>query len=171
MSNPAYHDLAILSLNGRPLVRLSESARSDDIRHDWQRVRGRIKSILKSDARTLAEWTAEFEPYRGKSEMADCILAMLPSLAPYIEGCARRKIPAFVPVRPLGFKFLRKTASNLIRKLENKDTAEVFLAHVDPTVGRHYHNPDFKRLNRGLRKFHDRIWPAAAVEPAPKPAE
>lgn len=64
-----------------------------------------------------------------------------------------------VSVRPLGFKYLRKTASNLIRKIGGKDTAETFLAHTESGMGKHYHNPDFKRVGRSIRKLRLRLEP------------
>lgn len=77
---------------------------------------------------------------------------------------AKRGEPT-VTVRPLSFKYLRKTGANLIRKIAGRDTAEVFLAHAAPKLGRRYHNPDYKRLAKSLRKLRQRLIPVLGPLP------
>ena len=62
-----------------------------------------------------------------------------------------------VRVRKLGFKHLRKTASDIVRRIDGKDVAETFLCHTDKTLSRLYNNRDFKRLSKALRKMRRRL--------------
>ncbi len=77
-----------------------------------------------------------------------------------------------VAVPKLSFKYLRKTGSNLLRKIAGRDVAETYLAHTDRTMGKVYHNPDFKRLSNSLRRLRRRLQPMFAAAPSvlPKPA-
>ena len=157
ITDPATNDLALLGPSGRPLVRISETGRADDIRHDWARVRRHVKSLADAHAAHVEQTMAVCAELGQQSPVAAAtIVAVLKAPAMIVPT-------PFAPahVQTLGFKFLRKTSSDLIRRIAGKDTAEVFLAHVDPTMGRHYHNPDFKRLSKALRKLRSRLWPAA----------
>jgi integrase len=69
-----------------------------------------------------------------------------------------------VPVRKLGFKYLRKTGSNLIRRIGGKDCAEVYLAHADKTLSRVYNNRDFKSLSKAIRTMRRQLVPVLGPE-------
>jgi len=75
--------------------------------------------------------------------------------------------------RRLSFKFLRKTGSNMVRRIAGRDVAETYLAHTDRTMSKVYHNPDFKRLAGALRKLRRRLQPMFDAAPSvlPKPAQ
>lgn len=77
-----------------------------------------------------------------------------------------------VAVPKLSFKYLRKTGSNLLRKIAGRDVAEAYLAHTDRTMGKVYHNPDFKRLSHSLRRLRRRLQPMFDAAPSvlPHPA-
>ncbi len=81
------------------------------------------------------------------------------SRSPFITG------QPFAPVRVLGFKYLRKTASQLIRNASDKDTSEAFLAHSDKTMGRAYNNANMKKLSKALRKVRVQLEPMFAEQP------
>jgi integrase len=81
------------------------------------------------------------------------------SRSPFITG------QPFAPVRPLGFKYLRKTASQLIRNVSDKDTSEAFLAQPDKTMGRAYNNANMNKLLKALRKVRVQLEPMFAEQP------
>jgi integrase len=62
----------------------------------------------------------------------------------------RRMVERVEGVRPLSFKFLRKTGSDLVRKVGGKEMAEAFLAHAERSLSRVYNNRDFERLDAVL---------------------
>lgn len=74
-----------------------------------------------------------------------------------------------VAVLKLSFKYLRKTGSNLLRKIAGRDVAETYLAHTDRTMGKVYHNPDFKRLSHSLRRLRRRLQPMFDAAPSVLP--
>lgn len=53
-------------------------------------------------------------------------------------------------VRTLGFKFLRKTGSDLVRRVGGVEMAEAFLSHAERSVSRVYNNRDWERLDECL---------------------
>ena len=61
--------------------------------------------------------------------------------------------------RDLPFRFLRKTAADLLRKETDRDTSEAFLAHVNDGVSKFYTNHDWDKLAAGLRLLHVRLRP------------
>jgi hypothetical protein len=67
-------------------------------------------------------------------------------------------------VRPLSFKFLRKTASQIIRDLSDLETSQAFLAHTGQSVAeRHYNNRSFEKVTSALLQM--RLHLAKMFEP------
>jgi integrase len=63
-------------------------------------------------------------------------------------------------VRPLSFKYLRKTGSDLVRKAAGLEASQVYLAHAGKSVAeRHYNNADFEKVAVGLRKLREYLQP------------
>jgi hypothetical protein len=60
-------------------------------------------------------------------------------------------------VRPLGFKYLRKTGSDLVRRVGGIEAAEAFLSHAERSVSRVYNNRDFERLADHLTEVRKRL--------------
>ena len=69
--------------------------------------------------------------------------------------------------RYLPFKFLRKTAADMLRQLTDRDTSEAFLSHVNEGVAKFYTNHDWDKLAAGLRLLHQKLQPIFEV-PEPK---
>ncbi len=77
-----------------------------------------------------------------------------------------------VLVRRLGYKYLRKTGSELVRRTAgSREFSEVFLTHKDRTMGHVYNNADFKRLGKVLRRIRRRLQPVFSAAPYHVPAE
>lgn len=70
--------------------------------------------------------------------------------------------------RYLPFRYLRKSAADLLRKETDRDTSEAFLAHVNEGVSKFYTNHDWDKLAAGLRLLHARLKPIFDV---PQPAQ
>lgn len=137
-------DMVFARESGQPLVYFAGRHRYDAVHHEWRKIRKR------ADAR--------FDHYEETEGWKP------PHLLP----------PGFRPpvkVRPLGYKHLRKTGSDMIRRIAGKDTAEVYLAHADPTLARVYNNRDFKKLAKALRKMRRALEPVLGpLPPADKRA-
>lgn len=52
------------------------------------------------------------------------------------------------------FYSLRRTSANLIAKID-EPVARLFLAHSDPTMGKHYIVPDWARLADAIGELRD----------------
>jgi hypothetical protein len=127
MARPNKDGLALLDDAGKPLVYDTGINRRDSISREWKRIR-----------RERAHALHRFHLLRAAVEKTRGVRYELP-------GLAKR-------IRNLSFKILRKTGSDFVRQVSDRDTAEVFLAHADPTMGKFYHRPDFKKLAKALRK-------------------
>jgi integrase len=134
MAGPNENDLALLDDAGKPLFYNTGLNRRDRVFRQWERVRGDRDAALQR----FHGLRAEYERTRG----VRC----------HLPGLPKR-------IRKLPFKPLRKTGSNLVRQASDRDTAEVFLAHADPTMGKYYHKPDFKKLAKALRKVRRMLAP------------
>ncbi len=68
-----------------------------------------------------------------------------------------RTIQRATDVRPLGFKFLRKTVSTAVKHRSNQEVQQQMLAHSSNSVaGRFYTGAgDFQEMNRVLRSWYD----------------
>lgn len=93
-----------------------------------------------------------------------------------IDECNRRdtiqhwwyKLVHAAGSRYLPFRFLRKTAADLLRKETDRDTSEAFLAHVNDGVSKFYTNHDWDKLAAGLRLLHARLRPIFDVPEPPQ---
>lgn len=66
-------------------------------------------------------------------------------------------------VRPLSYKYLRKTASQIIRDLSDLETSQAFLAHAGQSVAeRHYNNRCFDKLDAALVRMRKHLKPMFA---------
>jgi integrase len=71
-------------------------------------------------------------------------------------------------VRPLSFKFLRKTAAWLCRTLSDTDTAEMLLSHADKGVIKFYAARDWDgKLADALRSMRQKLQPMFDAQPKP----
>ncbi len=69
---------------------------------------------------------------------------------------------------PLGFRFLRKTGANAIKRLGGLEESEMYLAHQEPGLNKHYANRNWQRMWSCLDRFRDELpflGPAWALEP------
>ncbi len=66
-------------------------------------------------------------------------------------GQAWRKLVKKAGVTKLGFKYLRKTGADMIRKIGGLEVSEAYLAHSERTLARVYSNRDFDKLGVALR--------------------
>jgi integrase len=66
-------------------------------------------------------------------------------------------------VQPLTFRYLRKTAADMVRKLSDKDTSEAMLSHSNGGVVKVYSNHDWAKLEAALRGLHQQLLPALVV--------
>jgi integrase len=62
-------------------------------------------------------------------------------------------------VRPLTFRFLRKTAADMVRKLSDRDTSEAMLAHSNEGVAKFYTNHDWEKLANALKLLRQQLQP------------
>lgn len=70
-----------------------------------------------------------------------------------------RPLVARAGVRLLGFRFLRKTAADMVRKLSDRDTSEAMLAHANDGMAAHYTNHDWGKLTDALKKLYEQLQP------------
>lgn len=56
-------------------------------------------------------------------------------------------------VRPLGFRFLRKTAADAMKRIGGLEVSEMFLAHREPGLNKAYANRDWSRMHRALAEY------------------
>lgn len=78
LTDPAVSDVALVSPRGRPLVRISEAGRSDDIRSDWMNLRQRLVALAKKESTREADWKAKYDQLSRESPaLADELLAQL----------------------------------------------------------------------------------------------
>lgn len=70
-------------------------------------------------------------------------------------------------VRQLGFKYLRKTGSDMIKEIADENTAQMYLSHTPSSVGgKHYYNPDYPKLFLALIEMRKQLEPM--FQPLPK---
>jgi integrase len=75
---------------------------------------------------------------------------------------------------PLGFKYLRKTAATLMRRLAGGEVASIFLAHGKATgddLLEVYAQRPFRRVHKALRKLRRRLQPVFDKVAVPFPDE
>lgn len=61
-------------------------------------------------------------------------------------------------VRPLGFKFLRKTGADIIREIADESVAKLYLSHTPTsTATRHYIGLPYDQLFEALKKMRQRL--------------
>jgi integrase len=65
-------------------------------------------------------------------------------------GQAWQKLIKKAGVTKLGFKYLRKTGADMIRKIGGLEVSEAYLAHSEKTLARVYSNRDFDKLADAL---------------------
>lgn len=70
---------------------------------------------------------------------------------------AWRKLVKKADVSRLGFKHLRKTGADMIRKIDGLESSEAYLAHSEKTLARVYSNRDFDRLAVALRTMEEQL--------------
>lgn len=158
--------LALLSAKGGKLCDVTTSSRYDLVRGQWDKIRSRANRLTK---------------LTGTTQAAADALESATSLAELVERTARLNAAMdrqgskgvqpsddYAKVPALGFKYLRKTAANMLRRIDARETAETFLAHAESGVGKVYHNPDFKRLAKALRRLRQRLEPMFATDKATK---
>jgi hypothetical protein len=63
----------------------------------------------------------------------------------------------------IGFKYLRKTAGDMIRKLSDSDTSSAFLSHADDIIERAYTNKDWEKLHAATDALRSQLF--AAFDP------
>jgi integrase len=68
-----------------------------------------------------------------------------------VIGQAWQKLIKKAGVSKLGFKYLRKTGADMIRKIGGLEVSEAYLAHSEKTLARVYSNRDFDKLADALR--------------------
>ena len=66
-------------------------------------------------------------------------------------GQAWQKLITKAGIRKLGFKYLRKTGADMVRKIGGLEVSEAYLAHSEKTLARVYSNRDFDKLAEALR--------------------
>lgn len=59
--------------------------------------------------------------------------------------------------RRLGFRFLRKTGADAIKRLGGLDLSEMFLSHQEPGLNKHYANRDWPKLWTCLQELRDQM--------------
>ena len=67
-----------------------------------------------------------------------------------VIGQAWQKLIKKADVTKLGFKYLRKTGADMIRKIGGLEVSEAYLAHSEKTLARVYSNRDFDKLADAL---------------------
>lgn len=76
------------------------------------------------------------------------------------------KLCKIAKVRPLTFKFIRKTGADMIRSIADGETAKTYLAHGDVVAGdkiaNRYTNRNFDRLFAALRTMREQLEPMFA---------
>ena len=70
-------------------------------------------------------------------------------------------------VTKLGFKHLRKTGADMIRKIAGLEVSETYLAHSEKSLARFYSNPDYAKVAAALAKMREEL-AAMFVEPTKK---
>lgn len=69
-------------------------------------------------------------------------------------------------VRPLTFRYLRKTAANMVRQVADRDASEAMLSHSNEGMAKAYTNHDWDKLASALRDLHTRLLPVLTVRDA-----
>jgi integrase len=67
-----------------------------------------------------------------------------------VIGQAWRKLIKKAGVTHLGFRHLRKTGADMIRRIGGLEVSEAYLAHSEKTLARVYSNRDFDKLADAL---------------------
>lgn len=68
----------------------------------------------------------------------------------------------------MGFRFLRKTGANAVKRLGGLEESEMYLAHQEPGLNKHYANRNWERMWGCLEKFRAELpflGPIWAIEP------
>lgn len=60
-------------------------------------------------------------------------------------------------VRPLGFRFLRKTSADAMKRIGGLEVSEMFLAHQEPGLNKAYANRDWPRMHRALCEYRNTL--------------
>ena len=69
---------------------------------------------------------------------------------------------------PLAFRFLRKTGANAIKRLGGLEESEMYLAHQEPGLNKHYANRNWQRMWDCLDRYRQELpflGPAWSLEP------
>jgi integrase len=74
-----------------------------------------------------------------------------------VIGQAWQKLIKKAGVTKLGFKYLRKTGADMIRKIGGLEVSEAYLAHSERTLARVYSNRDFDKLADALRTMEAKL--------------
>jgi hypothetical protein len=61
------------------------------------------------------------------------------------------------------FRYLRKTAADMVRKLSDRDTSEAMLSHSNDGMAKAYTNHDWQKLAVALRGLHRQLEPVLSV--------
>jgi len=77
-------------------------------------------------------------------------------------GQAWQKLVKKAGVTRLGFKHLRKTGADMIRRIGGLEVSEAYLAHSEKTLARVYSNRDFDKLAEALEKMEAELAPVFA---------
>ena len=136
--------------------RIERNRRKTDVYGQWvlwpktvELLRRRLKRTLDNDEE-LALLTRNGKPlveYTGRSRK-DAICQSWAKL--------RKK----AGVNALGFKHLRKTGADIIRKIASVEVSESYLAHSEKTLARVYSNPDFDKLADALAEMETKLAPS-----------
>ncbi len=70
---------------------------------------------------------------------------------------AWQKLVAKAGVTKLGFRFLRKTGADMIRKIAGLEVSEAYLAHSEKSLARVYSNRDFDKLAEALTTMRTQL--------------
>ena len=70
---------------------------------------------------------------------------------------------------PLGFKFLRKTGADRIKKLGGLEVSEMYLSHAETNgMNRHYANRNWPQMHECLNLLREQLRPLCEVKVDPK---
>lgn len=63
------------------------------------------------------------------------------------------------------FKCLRKTGATMLRAIDGIEVSEVYLAHAERGIARHYSTPCQKRMNKALAELRQQLSPMFKLSP------
>jgi integrase len=81
-----------------------------------------------------------------------------------VIGQAWTKLVKKAGVTKLGFRYLRKTGADMIRKIGGLEVSEAYLAHSEKTLARFYSNRDFDKLADALGIMETKLAAVFALE-------